>query len=161
MRLQAILPPVEYDRGPYPPHLYTELRLEPDEIAKLCPKTGWPLGGGYVGCTHPPNSTSNRCTVIIATPDEIITHGIGISIEQFRRHEQSHCWGWPNDLGAEEISLAKRSSTTRGNQCRHMKRAHKAHIRNYTMRRRRLSSITRAPCRKVMGVPGQRATAAR
>ena len=30
-----------------------------------------------------------------------------------------------------------------------------------TTRRRRLSSITRAPCRKVMGVPGQRATAAR
>jgi hypothetical protein len=26
----------------------------------------------------------------------------------------------------------------------------------YTVRRRRLSSITRAPCRKVMGVPGQR-----
>jgi hypothetical protein len=25
----------------------------------------------------------------------------------------------------------------------------------YTTRRRRLSSITRAPCRKVMGVPGQ------
>src|SRR6516165_10489455 len=28
-------------------------------------------------------------------------------------------------------------------------------------RRRRLSSITRAPCRKVMGVPGQRSQAAR
>jgi hypothetical protein len=26
----------------------------------------------------------------------------------------------------------------------------------YTTRRRRLSSITRAPCRKVMGMPGQR-----
>ena len=31
----------------------------------------------------------------------------------------------------------------------------------YTTRRRRLSSITRAPCRKVMGVPGQRSQAAR
>jgi hypothetical protein len=31
----------------------------------------------------------------------------------------------------------------------------------YTTRRRRLSSITRAPCRKVMGVPGQRWQAAR
>ena len=30
-----------------------------------------------------------------------------------------------------------------------------------TTRRRRLSSITRAPCRKVMGVPGQRSHAAR
>jgi hypothetical protein len=29
------------------------------------------------------------------------------------------------------------------------------------VRRRRLSSITRAPCRKVMGVPGQRSQAAR
>jgi len=28
-------------------------------------------------------------------------------------------------------------------------------------RRRRPSSITRAPCRKVMGVPGRRSTAAR
>jgi hypothetical protein len=27
---------------------------------------------------------------------------------------------------------------------------------SYTTRRRRLSSITRAPCRKVMGMPGQR-----
>ena len=26
----------------------------------------------------------------------------------------------------------------------------------YTVRRRQLSSITRAPCRKVIGVPGQR-----
>jgi hypothetical protein len=31
----------------------------------------------------------------------------------------------------------------------------------YTTRRRRLSSITRAPCRRVMGVPGQRSQAAR
>jgi hypothetical protein len=31
----------------------------------------------------------------------------------------------------------------------------------YTARRRRLSSITRAPCRKVMGVPGQRSQAVR
>jgi hypothetical protein len=30
----------------------------------------------------------------------------------------------------------------------------------YTTRRRRLSSITRAPCRKVMGMPGQRSQAA-
>src|SRR5262249_25069916 len=33
--------------------------------------------------------------------------------------------------------------------------------RNYTTRRRRLSSITRAPCRNVMGVPGQRWHAAK
>ena len=32
---------------------------------------------------------------------------------------------------------------------------------SYTTRRRRLSSITRAPCRKVMGMPGQRWQAAR
>jgi hypothetical protein len=32
---------------------------------------------------------------------------------------------------------------------------------SYTKRRRRLSSITRAPCRKVTGVPGQRSQAAR
>ena len=31
----------------------------------------------------------------------------------------------------------------------------------HTTRRRRLSSITRAPCRKVMGVLGQRSQAAR
>jgi hypothetical protein len=31
----------------------------------------------------------------------------------------------------------------------------------YTTRRRRLSSITRASCRKVMGMPGQRWQAAR
>ena len=30
----------------------------------------------------------------------------------------------------------------------------------YAVRRRRLSSITRAPCRKVMGVPGQRSQGA-
>ena len=34
-------------------------------------------------------------------------------------------------------------------------------LHRYTTRRRRLSSITRAPCRKVMGVPGQRWQAAR
>jgi hypothetical protein len=33
--------------------------------------------------------------------------------------------------------------------------------RTYTTRRRRLSSITRAPCRRVMGMPGQRWQAAR
>jgi hypothetical protein len=32
---------------------------------------------------------------------------------------------------------------------------------NDAKRRRRLSSITRAPCRKVMGIPGQRSHAAR
>jgi hypothetical protein len=32
---------------------------------------------------------------------------------------------------------------------------------DYTTRSRRLSSMTRAPCRKVMGVPGQRSQAAR
>jgi hypothetical protein len=31
----------------------------------------------------------------------------------------------------------------------------------HTVRRRLLSSITRAPCRKVMGVPGQRSQVAR
>ena len=36
-----------------------------------------------------------------------------------------------------------------------------AFARNYTTLRRRLSSITRAPCRKVMGVRGQRSQAAR
>jgi hypothetical protein len=35
-----------------------------------------------------------------------------------------------------------------------------AFARNYTTRRRRLSSITRAPCRSVIRALGQRATAA-
>jgi hypothetical protein len=42
--------------------------------------------------------------------------------------------------------------------CRLLRRPHQR--APYTTRRRRLSSITRAPCRRVMGVPGQRSQAA-
>jgi len=79
----------------------------------------------------------------------------------------SSCRPWPVS-GAATISntvpLGAESVPTR-NPLGVLTAAERLHAegqpRAYTTRRRRLSSITRAPCRKVMGVPGQRWQAAR
>jgi hypothetical protein len=58
--------------------------------------------------------------------------------------------GWKESASARTYMLALRSSVV-SCWCN----------RPYTMRKRRLSSITRLPCRKVTGMPGQRWHAAR
>jgi hypothetical protein len=84
---QPTLPPPEYDR-PVPAHLYTEIRPDQNMLEVLCPKTGWPVNNGYVGCTYL-ERTTGKCWVIIA-PDDVIAR-TGLTVEQFRRHEQGHC----------------------------------------------------------------------
>jgi hypothetical protein len=83
---QPVLPPVEFDM-PVPKHLYVEIRPDQNMLEVLCPRTGWP-GVPYPGCTYL-ERTTGKCWVLIA-PDDVITR-TGLTVEQFRRHEQGHC----------------------------------------------------------------------
>jgi hypothetical protein len=118
---QPSIPPPEFDKGP--PDKYVEIRPDQNMLEVLCPRTGWPVNGGLVGCTYL-ERTTGKCWVLIA-PDDVIAK-TGLTVAEFRRHEQGHChlvngvqWsnkheGGRNLQGIEVIprSMEQRNSTS-------------------------------------------------
>jgi hypothetical protein len=84
-----VLPPVEYDR-PFRGKLQ-EIRVPPETMRALCPKTSMPL---TLGCAYPTRDQS-ECLIIMVS-DEII-RAAGWTAEIVRRHEVGHCNGFPAD----------------------------------------------------------------
>jgi hypothetical protein len=83
----AVLPPPEYDK-PFTGKL-TEIRVPPETMRAICPKTPLPL---TLACTYPTRDQS-ECLIIMVS-DEII-RGYGWDPVVVRMHEESHCGGWP------------------------------------------------------------------
>src|SRR5205823_7404331 len=81
-----VLPPPEYDK-PFPGKLQ-EIRVPPETMRAICPKTPLPL---TLACTYPTHDQS-QCLIIMVS-DEIIRVA-GWSPEIVRRHEVGHCNGF-------------------------------------------------------------------
>jgi len=96
----AVLPPPEYDK-PFPGKLQ-EIRVPPETMRAICPKTALPL---TLACTYPTHD--QRECLIIMVSDEII-RAAGWSPEIVRRHEVGHCNGFPSDhRGMRPLTLSQ------------------------------------------------------
>jgi hypothetical protein len=97
----AILPPPEYDK-PFTGKL-TEIRVPPETMRAICPKTIFPL---TLACAYPTRDQS-ECLIIMLS-DELIK-AAGWTPEIVRRHEVGHCNGFPADhRGARPLALSQR-----------------------------------------------------
>src|SRR5438067_711306 len=84
-----ILPPPEYDK-PFTGKL-TEIRVPPETMRAICPKTIFPL---TLACAYPTRDRS-ECVLIMLSDELIKSHGWDPNV--IRMHEQSHCGGCPRD----------------------------------------------------------------
>ena len=84
-----VLPPVEYDKA-FTGKLQ-EIRVPPETMRTICPKTNMPL---TLGCAYPTRDQSECLIIMVA--DEII-RAAGWTAEIVRRHEIGHCNGFPAD----------------------------------------------------------------
>ena len=97
----AVLPPPEYDK-PFTGKL-TEIRVPPETMRAICPKTIFPL---TLACAYPTRDQS-ECLIIMLS-DELIK-AAGWTPEIVRRHEVGHCNGFPADhRGARPLALSQR-----------------------------------------------------
>src|SRR5205085_10400186 len=96
-----ILPPPEYDK-PFTGKL-TEIRVPPETMRAICPKTIFPL---TLACAYPTRDQS-ECLIIMLS-DEMLK-AAGWAPEIVRRHEVGHCNGFPADhRGARPLALSQR-----------------------------------------------------
>ena len=96
----GVLPPPEYDK-PFPGKL-TEIRVPPETMRAICPKTIFPL---TLACAYPTRDQS-ECLIIMLS-DELIK-AAGWTPEIVRRHEVGHCNGFPADhRGARPLALTQ------------------------------------------------------
>jgi hypothetical protein len=100
-RNSAWIPPVEYDK-PFKGKL-TEIRVTPEIMRAICPKTTFPV---TLGCSYPPVH-DNQCVIIMLEDKHL--EAAGWSAGYVRRHEIGHCNGFPADhRGARPLALSER-----------------------------------------------------
>jgi hypothetical protein len=90
-----VLPPVEYDR-PYNGDVWI-LRADPEQMRRMCPPPKI-VGNLILGCAKIKEGA--------IAEDDVIKKG-GMSYRLVRRHEESHCVGWPNDHKGARLATEK------------------------------------------------------
>jgi hypothetical protein len=106
----AGLPPVEYDKPFF--GKYTEVRVGAAVMAKVCPKTPFPV---TLGCavSNLMRDSEERITVpasecVVYIADDDILEKAGWSYDILMRHERAHCLGWPASHPGQRMANVKK-----------------------------------------------------